>query len=177
MRVVLAGLFHESNTFNPNQTTYDDYRQTRLYRGQEIVDHLAGTDTEVAGFLEGSYESVPAYLAWAWPKGSLTAACFERLLGELLEALHAAEPFDGVLLTLHGAMVAEGVADADAVILDRVREVAGSRPVIVTFDLHANLHPRMAAAADALIGYRTYPHVDLAERGREAARLMERTLA
>lgn len=177
VRVALAGFFHESNTFCPNVTTIEDYRAARLLRGDEIVASLAGTDSEMAGFLEGAYEAVPAYVAWAWPKGPLTGGCFVELLDQLLQALREAEPFAGVLLTLHGAMVAQGVSDADAVILDRVREVAGDRPVMATFDLHANLHPRMADAADALIGYRTYPHVDLADRGREAARLMERTLA
>lgn len=177
MRVALAGLFHESNTFNPHLTTLEDYRSARLLTGAAIVESLAGTDSEMAGFLEGNYESLPISVAWAWPKGTLERSCFDTLLDDLCDRLTAAKPFDGCLLTLHGAMVAEGVPDADAVILDRVRATIGDVPLIATFDLHANLHPRMAAAADALIGYRTYPHVDLADRGREAARLMERTLA
>lgn len=177
MRVVLAGLFHESNTFNPHLTTRANYESARLLRGQQIVDQLANTDTEMAGFLEGNFETIPAYVAWAWPSGSLTTECFSGLLDELCEELEQAKPYDGVLLTLHGAMVAVGIPDADAVILDRVRETVGDVPLIMTFDLHANLHPRMAEAADALIGYRTYPHVDLHDRGLEAARLMERTLA
>ncbi len=177
MRVALAGFFHESNTFNPARTGLADYQAGRLLRGEAIVAALADTDSEIGGFLSGGFEAIPAYVAWAWPAGQLTRPTFDQLLGELLAALHLAEPFDGVLLTLHGAMVAEGVLDADAQVLDRVVELAAGRPVIATFDLHANLHPRMAPAATALIGYRTYPHVDLAERGREAARLIEATLS
>ncbi|MCC7491535.1 MAG: M81 family metallopeptidase [Fimbriimonadaceae bacterium] len=177
MRVALAGLFHESNTFNPLLTQYEDYQTTRLLRGEEIPAVMADTDSEVAGFLTGSFESVPVSVAWTWPLGPLTRDCFERVLGDLLDGLRARGPYDGVLLSLHGAMVAEGVPDADAQILAAVREVIGGIPLIATFDLHANLHPRMAALADALIGYRTYPHVDLRARGVEAARLMERTLS
>lgn len=177
MRVALAGFFHESNTFNTAGTGLAEYRAGRLLRGGAIVDALAGTDSEVGGFLTGDFDAIPAYVAWAWPAGPLTRATFDHLRVELLAALADSEPFDGILLTLHGAMVADGVPDADAQVLDQVVALAAGRPVIATFDLHANLHPRMASAATALIGYRTYPHIDLADRGAEAARLMERTLA
>ena len=176
MRVALAGFYHESNTFCPARTGLAEYQAGRLLRGKAIIAALGGTDSEMGGFLAGEFEAVPAYVAWAWPAGQLSRSTFDQLLGELLDELRAAEPFDGVLLTLHGAMVAEGVPDADAVILDRVSALAGQRPVIMTFDLHANLHPRMATACRAMIGYRTYPHVDLADRGRDAARLMRATL-
>ncbi len=97
------------------------------------------------------------------------------LLDELTTGIQAAMPLDGVLLGLHGAMVSELGRDADALILESVREIIGNElPLVATFDLHANLSPRMVDAATMLIGYDTYPHVDMAARAAEAcARIVQ----
>src|SRR5207253_2439653 len=95
---------------------------------------------------------------------------YEELGTRLVAAFDAAGPVDAVLLALHGAMVAEGQADADGALIERVRDLIGrDRPLIVTLDYHANVSPRMAAAADALMAYHTYPHVDQRARGLRAA--------
>src|SRR6185437_3750494 len=100
---------------------------------------------------------------------------------ELLERLEKAEraggPVDGVLLDLHGAMVVEGIEDGDGDLMESVRQAIGpDLPIVVTQDLHGNHTPKRVAAADAIIGFDTYPHVDMAERGREAAELIVRTI-
>jgi len=181
MRIAIGGFFHESNTFCRPLTTLADYESTRLYAGAEMLAPLRHTDTEVGGFLDAAealgFEPVPTYAAWAWPAGPLTSDCFRTILDRLKTAIEAAGPLDGVLLTLHGAMVTEEDDDPDGTILAEVRScLPPGVPLVATFDLHANLSPLMVSSCDALIGYQTYPHVDLGDRGREAAELLVRML-
>lgn len=181
MRIALGGFFHESNTFCRPYTELADYERTRLYRGEEMLTPLRGTDTEIGGFLtaasELEFEVVPTYYAWAWPSGPLTDDCFHTLLDRLKEAVQEAQPVDGVLLQIHGAMVTQSDEDPDGSILAEVRScLPPGVPLVATFDFHANLSPLMVASCDALIGYDTYPHVDLHDRGREAAHLLVRML-
>jgi len=181
MRIAIGGFFHESNTFCRPFTELADYERTRLYRGAEMIAPLRGTDTEIGGFLRGAdelgFEAVPTYYAWAWPAGPLTDACFRTILDRLKTEIDAAGPVDGVLLQVHGAMVSQSDEDPDGTILAEVRScLLPGVPLVATFDFHANLSPLMAASCDALIGYDTYPHVDLNDRGREAAGLLVRML-
>jgi microcystin degradation protein MlrC len=103
----------------------------------------------------------------------VTADAFERISNEMIQRLKSALPVDGVYLDLHGAMVAEHVDDGEGELLARVREVVGPTiPVVASLDLHANVTRRMVEHADALIAYRTYPHVDMAETGERAAHFL-----
>jgi microcystin degradation protein MlrC len=181
MRIAIGGFFHESNTFCRPLTTLADYERTRLYDGAEMIPPLQGTDTEIGGFLRGAeelgFEAVPTYYAWAWPAGPLTEDCFRTVLDRLKERVDAAQPVDGVLLQIHGAMVVETDEDPDGTILAEVRScLPPGVPLVATFDFHANLSPLMVSSCDALLGYDTYPHVDLSDRGREAAGLLVRML-
>jgi microcystin degradation protein MlrC len=181
MRIAIGGFFHESNTFCSSRTTLADYERTRLYAGPAMNAPLRGTDTEIGGFLRGAeelgFEAVPTYYAWAWPAGPLTEECFREILDRLTAAVTAARPVDGVLLQVHGAMVVEGDDDPDGTILAEVRScLPPGVALVATFDFHANLSPLMVSSCDALIGYDTYPHVDLHDRGLEAARLIVRML-
>lgn len=127
---------------------------------------------------EAGWELAALMAARATPSGLVEAGAYAAIRRELLEQLQAALPVDGVLLALHGAMGAEGVPDCEGDLLAAVRELVGPGvPVMATLDLHANVTAAMVQAATALIGYRTYPHVDQYERGQEAARLLARTLA
>lgn len=181
MRIAIGGFFHESNTFCQPLTELADYERTRLYRGAEMLAPLRGTDTEIGGFLTGAeelgFEVVPTYYAWAWPAGPLTDDCFRTILDRVKAEVEAAGPVDGVLFQLHGAMVTQSEDDPDGTILAEVRScLPPGVPLVATFDLHANLSPLMVSSCDALIGYDTYPHVDLHDRGREAAGLIVRML-
>ncbi len=176
-RVAVGGLFHESNTFVRPLTTRADYETTRLYRGAEMLAPLRGTDTETGGFLQAAvdcgFEIIPTLLGWAWPGGPLTDECFDSLLEELKQSMEACQPVDGVLLQVHGAMVTESNDDPDGTILAEVRAcLPPGVPLVATFDMHANLSPLMVTSCDALIGYNTYPHVDLFDCGREAGGLL-----
>ena len=101
----------------------------------------------------------------------MTEDAYERIVKVMVDGIRAAGPLDAVYLDLHGAMVTEHLDDGEGEILARVREVIGKDlPLVASLDLHANVTPEMVEHADALIAYRTYPHVDMAETGRAAAR-------
>jgi microcystin degradation protein MlrC len=180
-RVGILALLQESNTFLGRRTTLDDFRADLLATGPAVRAALAGAHHEVGGFFAGldaaGVEAVPLFAARAIPYGTMTAGCLDALLGMLLESLAAAGPLEGLLVAPHGATVSERVADVDGHWLGLVRGRVGGIPIIGTIDPHANLSPAMIAATDALIAYRTNPHVDQRDRGQEAARLMARTLA
>src|SRR5262249_50878357 len=134
---------------------------------------------EVGGFFEaaeaGGFEPVPTFMAWATPAGPLDAETFAEVTDRLLSAIKDAGPVDAVLLALHGAMVADGQDDADGTILARVRDLIGpNRPLIVSLDYHGNVSSLMARASDAIVAYRTYPHIDQRARGIQAALLAAR---
>ncbi len=181
MRVGIIALLQESNTFIDGLTTLAHFEQDLLCEGEEVRRRLEGTHHEVGGFFAGlaasGIEAVPIFAARAMPYGVMTAECFETLLVRMDAALAAAGPLDGLLVAPHGATVAENMPDADGCWLELLRgRVGHAVPMIGTLDLHANVSPRMVAACDALIAYRTNPHLDQRERGVEAARMMAHTL-
>jgi microcystin degradation protein MlrC len=141
---------------------------------------VAGINLAIAGFadaaLAAGHEPVPLIWANACPSGPVTADAYERLAGMLLEDLAAAGPLDAVFLDLHGAMVTEYLEDGEGELLRRVRAQVGAIPVVAALDLHANLSEAMVAHSDALVAYRTYPHVDLAATGARCLPLLERLL-
>lgn len=187
MRIAIGGILHETATFIDRRTTLDDFvNGFGLYRGPAIVERFrGGANMCPGGFLQAAeelgFEVVPLLWTFAYPSGLVERATYEQLKGEFLNRLREAEaaggPVDGVLLDLHGAMVVEGIDDGDGDMIAAVRKAVGpDRPIIVTTDLHGNHTQARVAAADAIIGYDTYPHVDMAARGREAGRLIARTI-
>lgn len=184
-RIAVGGIQHETNTFSPVRATYEDFLAPDawpgLTRGPAMLDAVAGINLPAAGFVAEAkglhHDIVP--LAWcsAQPSGHVTRDAFERVAAMLLEDLRAARGLDAVYLDLHGAMVTEHLDDADGELLRRVRELVGPGiPVVASLDFHANLSRQMAREATALVSYRTYPHVDMAECGARAARLLHELL-
>src|SRR5205085_1506789 len=105
-------------------------------------------------------EPVPIGMAWATPAGPVADAVLDEVTGRFLDDIQQQRP-DGLLLALHGAMVAESYPDADGEVLARLRQVLGPDfPIVVTFDLHGNLSEKQLANCDAAVAYRTCPHVD-----------------
>lgn len=181
-RIGVAGFLHESNTFLKQLTGYEAFEGTSLTRGEAMRERWRSASHELGGMLTGAGElgmdAVPLYATFAVPSGTIDAATYERIAGELIAELERALPLDGLLLALHGATVAENHPDADGELLRRVRQVVGGElPIVITFDLHANLSPQMASLSTAAIGYRSNPHLDQRDRGLEAAHLMRRILA
>ena len=180
-RIALGGIYHESNTFCLQSMTMERFARNFLHYGNEIYPHWQGTCSEMGGFLDAcerfGFEALPTLMAWGMPLGPLTTETFETLVGELSARLEACRPLDGVLLSLHGAMVTEDHADADGEILARVRHSIGSSvPLVVTVDYHANLTEKMVGLANVIVGYDTYPHIDQRERGLEAGEILHRVL-
>jgi microcystin degradation protein MlrC len=182
MRIAVGGISHETSTFATTPTTLRDFETgLGLFRGHAIVEHFRGTNNCTGGFIAGAerhgFEIVPLLWTFAYPGGLIPRADYDALKSELLERLAGAGSLDGVLLDLHGAMVVEGIDDADGDVIEAVRRQVGAGcPIVATFDLHGNHTQRRLEAATALVGFDTYPHVDMAERGEEAADLIVRTI-
>jgi microcystin degradation protein MlrC len=182
MRIAIGQLCQESNTFNPLPTTLADYEAFGIYDGDELIARMAETN-EPGGFIQALRqwperpEMVGLARLWAWPSGPLTPATFRAVTGRMLDAVATRGPFDGVLLSLHGALVAENEPDVEGYLLREVRRVIGPRtPLVATLDLHANVTPAMVAAADALVLYHTAPHIDVLDTGTRGARVLRRIL-
>jgi microcystin degradation protein MlrC len=180
MRVAVAGFMHESNTFNPLRTDRAAFAAQSLTFGPALLDEWREAHHEVGGFLEGAvaegFEPVPIVMAWATPAGPVTEDAFEEITQAIIDGVTRERP-DGLLLALHGAMVAESHPDADGEVVARLRRAVGpDLPIVVTLDLHGNLSQRLIDGCTAAVAYRTNPHVDQRDCGRRAARLMARTL-
>lgn len=179
-RVAIAGFMHESNTWNPLRTDRAAFAAQSLIFGPDLITEWRDAHHEVGAFLaaapEEGFEPVPLVMAWATPSGPVADAMLEEMTGYLIDQLRKEKP-DGLLLALHGAMVAESFPDADGEVLSRLRRAMGPDfPIVVTFDLHGNLSPRVAESCDAAVAYRTNPHVDQRDCGRRAASLLGRML-
>jgi microcystin degradation protein MlrC len=180
MRIGIIALLQESNTFIAQPTRLEHFQQELLVTGEAVRERLAGTHHEVGGMFhvleEEREEAVPIFAARALPFGVVEEAAIERLLEMMFAALESAGPLDGVLVAPHGATVSEPWPDVDGHWLTELRRRIGwGKPIIGTLDPHANLSPAMVAACDALVAYRTNPHLDQRARGIDAARLMVRT--
>ena len=183
-RVAAAQIAHETNVFSAVKTDLAAFAASGIHLGQDVIETARDTNTEFGGFITGAavqgFDLVPLLAVWATPSGLVTAEAIEHLTGLLGDGLRRAMaegPLDGVLLALHGAMVTEIDDDGDGYILQTVREIVGPDvPVVATLDLHANISPRMVELADVLIGYDTYPHIDMAERAEEATAVLARLM-
>lgn len=185
MRIAVGGFEHETNTFAPAPATFHDFARAdqwpALTRGEALFEAVAGINLPVTGFIDEArregFELVPLLWCSAVPSGPVTKDAFERIAAMLLEDLARAGPLDGVYLDLHGAMVAQHLEDGEGEILRRIRSLHGGRPLFASLDLHANVTTAMMDEAQALVAFRTYPHIDMAETGARTAREMRRQLA
>ena len=182
MRIACGGIQHETNTFASQPTTLADFQRDSQcgadFSGGEVIERLyTNTGTIQGGFLQAAadegIELVLLLSAHAQPAGLVEREAYQRMMDLLLERLQAAGSIDGVALDLHGAMATEDHEDAEGEIIAAVRQQIGPQiPLVVTLDLHANITRRMAEQADCLIGFDTYPHVDMRERGDEAIHVL-----
>jgi len=184
MRIGIGGFQHETNTFAPSRAAWEDFADKgggwpKLVSDEPMFAAVAGANIPVAGFIEAmpQHTLLPTTWAAASPSGPVTRDAFERIATLILDGLRRALPLDGVYLDLHGAMVTEHHDDGEGELLRRVRELIGPDvPLVASLDLHANMTQTMVRNADALVCYRTYPHIDMAETGARAAALLQRRL-
>lgn len=180
-RILIAGLWHETNSFSPIATDLAAFRAYQWAGGDDLAGRYGGTNTEIGGMLRGvaaaGLQAVPGLYAGAIPSGPVTGAAFEELAGRVVAAAARERP-DGALLALHGAMVADGFPEADAELAGRVRAaLPAGAPLVATYDLHANISAALVEACDMLVGYDTFPHTDMGARGAEAAARLAAMLA
>lgn len=184
-RIAIGGFLHETNTFAPSKAGFEDFARPGawpgLTRGPALFEAVEGANLPIAGFIDQArqarHELLPLSWAQATPSAQVTEAAFERIVGQTIEDLRGLRHLDAVYLDLHGAMVSEHLEDGEGEILARVRRVVGpDPPVVASLDLHANITPAMVELSDALAVFRTYPHVDMADTGARAARLVDRRL-
>lgn len=181
-RILIAGFKHETNTFSVLPTDLDAYRARCLYYGNDILQVFADTNSEITGFLDvcatNNWIPVPSVVADASPSGVVTHNAYDTISSRILEDATSDDGVDGVLLQLHGAMVAEHTPDGEGCLLRALRETLGSAiPIGVTLDLHGNVTEDMARYADVIVSYRTYPHIDQREIATECAKLIGKTLS
>ncbi len=180
-RVLTARFMHETNTFSRVKTDMALIRRRDFHLENQIPQAFRGTRSALGATFEAAdkygWSLVHPVSANPNPSGIVADDAFEAMAQMILDAVDLKGPIDGVLLHLHGAMVSASHEDAEGELLARLRRKIGSEiPVVVTLDLHANVTQRMADNADALIAYRTYPHIDQHERAWQAADLLERAM-
>jgi microcystin degradation protein MlrC len=185
--VFIAGFQHETNTFAPSLADWAAFNRGDAFpayiRGQAMQAQFTGVNIPVGGFIDAAkrhgWQLWPSVWAGASPSSFVTRDAFERIAGDILHDLKQAlsQGVDAVYLDLHGAAVAEHADDAEGELLARVRALVGEHmPVVASLDLHANVTQRMLTLSDALVAYRTYPHIDMAETGERSADLLQRRL-
>ena len=187
-RILIAGFQHETNTFAPSLADWAAFTRGDAFpayvRGAAMPAQLTGVNIPMGGFIDAArshgWTLVPSCWAGAIPSSYVTRDAFERIAAAVVEdarVAHGTGGLDGIYLDLHGAAVAEHAFDAEGELLKRLRAVVGpALPIVASLDLHANVTQAMLRDADALVSYRTYPHVDMARTGERAAELLMRRL-
>lgn len=180
--ILTAEFMHESNTFSRCPADYAAFAERGLPQGEDAIARRGEANTPLAGFLDVArpqgWRIIHAISAVAQPSGCVTRDAFDRIAGVIVDAAkaHAGE-IEGVLLGLHGAMVTDFCEDGEGELLERLRAVLGPDiPIGVTLDPHANVTRKMTELAQVVIGYKTYPHVDMREIGALAAGIVKRAM-
>jgi microcystin degradation protein MlrC len=177
MKIALAGMSHESNTFNRVKTGLESFDLTD---GEGFLQQ-GRTDSSASGFYKGltgnGREVVPLFFARAIPSGTVKLEAYEYIKSQILKNLCAKGPWDAVCLALHGSMAVEGLYDPEGDLLEAVRFVVGFKvPIVCALDMHATLTERMALLSDGYAVFRTAPHIDAFETGVRAADILLKTL-
>jgi microcystin degradation protein MlrC len=177
MKIALLGIFHESNTFVRAQTSQMDFKNGYLFMGPEIRRQYRDAHHEIGGMLEvmdgRGIDVRMVMFAEANPGGVISSETYDCLLNEMMNGLKKVMPVDGCLAVIHGAAVSETYPDMDGHWLSILRKELGNNvPVIGTIDPHANVSELMISSTDALLAYKTNPHVDRRETGRRAAKML-----
>lgn len=184
-RIALLGFSIECNRFAPIALEADFQTRTLIGGDDMLAEARSAAPAmlgEMPGFVAamdeaGPWEAMPGLLAMAEPNGPVEQAFFDRLMRRWSDDLTRAGRLDGVYLVLHGAGLATDDHDPEGTLLALVRRIVGPAvPVVATFDLHANVSEADVALVDGFVGYRTNPHLDMRERGMEAAGLLRRLL-
>ncbi|MDR6550495.1 M81 family metallopeptidase [Paenibacillus qinlingensis] len=179
LQIAVAGILHETNTFAPGITDIAHFREQWTMGGDAFVARYAGTRTTMGGVIAAAavqgVSLLPGLYVAATPSGMVEAVTGDTLIDALVDTIDSRS--DGLLLIMHGAMVSEQYADYEGECLRRLRAKLGPDfPIAMTIDLHGNISQAMVRHADLIVGYDTYPHVDMYERAVEAFDLLVRSI-
>ena len=180
MRLLIAMMQHETNTFSPVPTPLARFgRGAAPPRGAEAIAAFRGTGTAMGGYLElaeqAGAEIVAPIAANAWPSGPVEDKAYAEISNAICDEVGKGG-FDGIMLDLHGAMVTESLEDGEGALLKRIRAIDGKTPIAVSLDMHANLYDDIVAHATVVAGYRTYPHIDMRDSGLRAGSILLRAI-
>ncbi|WP_322998522.1 M81 family metallopeptidase [Castellaniella sp.] len=185
-RIGILGFLHETNTFAPGPTTLDRFIEADawpgLVEGPALLDATHAMNLAVSGFMAAlrgtGHTLVPLLWCSANPSGPVADAAFETVVARIEDLLCQAGPLDALFLDLHGSMVTESLDDAEGELLRRLRAITGpAMPYVAALDFHAIITQAMVDQTQAMVAYHSYPHVDMADTGARAARMMQRLLA
>jgi microcystin degradation protein MlrC len=174
MRIVIAMMKHETNTFSPVPTDLARFArgQTTPFYGDTAYQVYKGTGSGVAAFIDlaeaAGAEIILPVAANAWPSGPVHDDAYEHICERICSAV--AQGCDAILLDLHGAMVTQSLEDGEGELLTRIRRIAPDLPIGVALDMHTNLYPALVEQSNVIAGYQTYPHLDLYETAQRAGK-------
>ncbi len=172
---------HETNTFSPVPTPLERFGRGGfgVPEGADVYERFKGTGTGIGGLLDvadgAGWNIVTPIAGNAAPSGKVQADAYNYMCDRICAAVEAG--CDAVMLDLHGAMVAETTIDGEGTLLARIRSIAPELPIAISLDLHANMTDEIVDNCTVLVGYKTYPHLDMYQAGEHAGRLLVRTLA
>ncbi|GBF72497.1 microcystin degradation protein MlrC [Paenibacillus sp. 598K] len=178
-RIAIAGIYHETNTFAPGLTGLEQFEEEWVVGNDAFGERYGGTRTSMGGAIDAAARHGVAWSAGlyaaATPSGMVSAAAADKLLASLVDSLDPAA--SGLLIMMHGAMASEQYDDFEGACLRSIRARYGADwPIAMTIDLHANVSCDMVRLADIVVGYDTYPHIDMHERAEEAFELLLRCI-
>ena len=182
MRIAIGGFLHETNTFSSVKTTYNDFvladSWPKMLYGSEIIKGMRNKAIPIAGFiaeaLESEVELFPLIWCSASPSGTVLQSAFEQIKNEIVQGLKGLKNVEAIYLDLHGAMVSEELEDTEGDLLMSIRQYFPNTPIVINVDFHANISKKMVELTDQIIGYKTYPHVDMYQVGKQAFRALQR---
>lgn len=181
MRVAVASFEYEGNSLSLRVERRADFARIGIFEGAALLAAMEGKDLALTGGIHAlrnaGAEIVPIFAAKGGAGGHVEDAFFVEARARIVEGIAAAGPVDGVYLAMHGAMICDIEKDPEGAVLEALRARIGPEiPIAVSLDLHAHVTPRMVAAANIIVGYETYPHVDAYQTGGRAAGLLVRAL-
>ncbi len=183
IRIAVAGISHETNSFNRTKATLADFEEADALSSdrRQWLETTAKSSVNASGMIAGAakygVELYPIHFFAAVPRGPVDDKAFDGMVSRIIQGLKTEPAYDGVLLTLHGAMVVDSYPSGDAEIVRRVRQAMGPRfPIAVTHDFHANVDPVIIANANVVITGKECPHLDTKERGFQTAEILVRMI-
>ena len=174
--IFIGGIWHETNTFSNKKTFIKDFKSYQWLEGKSMIKKSCNTNTEIGGFLDvfnkKGFKVKPSLFAAAVPSGIVTKKTFLKIIQKMTSYLNR-DDIDGIALALHGALVVESINLPEYFLVKKIKKkIKKNIPIVATFDLHANLSIELFEICDMLIGYDTFPHIDMGERGKEAANFL-----